>query len=49
MTSDVCPSEAMITPKREAPAAVPGTDISQVGEHLSAAEVELGNEPDFFA
>ena len=48
-TIDVRPSEAIITPKREALAADPRTDISEAGEHLSAAEVGLGNEPDFSA
>ena len=46
-TIDVRPGEAMITPEREVPTAVLGTDISEVGEHLSAAEVRLGNELDF--
>ena len=46
-TSDVRPGEEMIMPEREAPAAVLGIDISEAGEHLSATEVRLGNEPDF--
>ena len=46
--SDVRLSEAMIMPEREAPAAVLGTYISEAGKHLLIAEVELGNEPDFF-
>ena len=37
----------MITLEREAPLAVPRIDISEAGEHLSTAEVGLGNEPDF--
>ena len=48
-TIDVCPGEAMIAPEREVPAAVLETDISDAGEHLSASEVGLGNEPDFSA
>ena len=47
VTNDVRPGEAMIMLEREAPAAVPGIDISEEGEHLSIAEVGLGNEPDF--
>ena len=46
-TSDVRLSETMITLEREAVAAVLGTDISEVGEHLFESEVGLGNEPDF--
>ena len=44
---NVRPGEAMITPEREVPDAVLGTEISEAGKHLSAAEVGLGNEPDF--
>ena len=47
VTSDVRPGKAMIKPKREAPATVPGTYINEAGEHLSATEVRLGNGPDF--
>ena len=36
----------MIVSKREVPVVVLETDISEAGEHLSAAEVGLGNEPD---
>ena len=43
---DVRPGEAMNVPEREALAAVLEIDNSEAGEHLSAAEVELGNEPD---
>ena len=46
---DVRPSEATNVPEREAPAVVLETDNSEAGEHLSAAEVEPGNEPIFFA
>ena len=45
-TIDVCSSEAMITPKREVPVVVLETDISEAGEHLSAAKVGLGDELD---
>ena len=46
-TINVRSGEAMIVSKREVPAAVlDEADISEVGEHLSAAEVGLGNEPD---
>ena len=45
-TIDVHSSKAMIASKREVPAAVLETDISEVGEHLSIAEVGLGNESD---
>ena len=37
----------MIMLEREAPAVIPRTDISEASEHLSAAEVGLGNEPGF--
>ena len=37
----------MIKLEREAPVAVPKTYSSEAGEHLFAAEVGLGNEPDF--
>ena len=36
----------MIAFEREVPAAVLEADISEAGEHLPAAEVGLGNEPD---
>ena len=36
----------MIASEREVPAAVLKADISEAGEHLSAAELGLGNEPD---
>ena len=45
-TVDVCSGEAMIVSKREVPVVVLETDISEAGEHLSAAEVGLGNELD---
>ena len=45
-TIDAHLGEAMIASEREVPVAVLGVDISEVGEHLSAAEVGLGNEPD---
>ena len=48
-TIDVRTGAAMIAPEREVPAAVLGMDISEAGEHLSVAEVELGNEHDFSA
>ena len=43
---DVWSGEAMIAPEREVPAVVLKMDISEMGEHLSTAEVGLGNEPD---
>ena len=43
---DVRFGEAMISSEREVPAVVLETDISKAGEHLSAIEVGLGNEPD---
>ena len=46
---DVCPGEAKNEPEREAPAAVLETNNSEASEHLSAAKVGPGNEPDFFA
>ena len=46
VTIDVRFGEAMIASEGEVPAAVLETDISEAGEHLSAAEVGLGNEPD---
>ena len=46
---DVRPGEATNAPEREAPAAVLEMDNSEAGEHLSAAEVGLGNEPNSFA
>ena len=45
-TIDVCSGEAMIALEMEVPVAVLEADISKAGEHLSAAEVGLGNEPD---
>ena len=36
----------MIVLEREVPAVVLETNISKEGEHLSATEVGLGNEPD---
>ena len=42
-TINVRSGEAMIAPKREVPAAVLETDISEEGEHLSASK---GNKPD---
>ena len=41
---DVHPGEMMNALKREAPASVLETDNSDVGEHLSTAEVGPGNE-----
>ena len=49
MTIDVRLGEAMNVPEREAPAAVLEMDNSEAGKHLSTAEVEPGNEPDFFS
>ena len=43
---DVRLGEAMIVSEREIPATVLDVDISEAGEHLYAAEVGLGNEPD---
>ena len=40
-TIDVRSGEAMIVPEMEVPATVLETNISKVGEHLSAAEVGL--------
>ena len=48
-TIDVRTSEAMITPEREVLSTVLGTDVSEASEHLSAAQVGLGTEPEFFA
>ena len=45
-TIDVRLGEAMIASEREVPAAVLEVDISEAGNHLSAVEVRLGNEPD---
>ena len=45
-TINVRLGEAMIASEREVPATVLEADISEVGEHLSASEVGLGNEPD---
>ena len=44
---DVRPGDVANATGREAPAAVLETDNSEVGEHLSVAEVESGNEPVF--
>ena len=44
---DVCPSEMMTAPEKEAPVAVLETDHSIVGEHLSTVEVGPSKEPDF--
>ena len=43
MTIDVLSGEVMIGPEREVPLVVLEMDISKVGEHLSVAEVGLGN------
>ena len=43
---NVCYGETMIAPKREVLTEVLEIGISKVGEHLSAAKVGLGNEPD---
>ena len=48
-TIDVRSGEAMIASERKVPAAVLEADISKAGEHLSATEVRLGNEPGSFA
>ena len=45
-TIDVRSSETMIALEMEVPTAVLETDIREVGELLSGAEVRLGNEPD---
>ena len=45
-TIDVRSGEAMIASEREVLAAVLEADVSEAGEHLSAAKVGLGNEPD---
>ena len=42
---DVHPSEEANAPEREALVAVLELDNSEVGEHVSAAEVGSGNEP----
>ena len=39
----------MIALEMEVPVAVLEANISEAGEHLSIAEVGLGNEPDSFA
>ena len=44
---DVRPNEATNKLEREAPTTILETDNSKVGEHLSVAKVESGNEPDF--
>ena len=46
---DVCPGDVMNAPEREALAAVLETDNNEVGEHLSVAEVEPGNDSVFSA
>ena len=46
---DVRPGEATNAPEREAPTVVLGMDNRKAGEHLSAAKVRPGNEPDFSA
>ena len=46
-STDVHPDEVTNAPEREAPVAVLETGNSKVGEHLSAAEVGLGEEPTF--
>ena len=45
-TIDVLSGEAMIESEREVLVAVLKAYISEVGEHLFATEVGLGNEPD---
>ena len=45
-TIDTHSGEAAIAPEREVSTVVLEKDISEAGEHLSAAEVGLGNEPD---
>ena len=45
-TIDVGSGEAMIALEREVLVAVLEADISEAGEHLYAAEIRLGNEPD---
>ena len=45
-TIDVRSGEAMIASEREVPVVVLERDIIEAGEHLSAVEVGLGNEPD---
>ena len=45
-TIDVRSGEEMIASEREVPVAVLKADISEVSEHISAAEVGLRNEPD---
>ena len=45
-TINVLSGEAMIASEMEVLTAVLEADISEVGEHLSIAEVGLGNEPD---
>ena len=44
---DVHPGEETNARDREAPAIALKKDNSDVGEHLSVAEVGLGNEPEF--
>ena len=46
ITIDVRSGEAMIALERELPTAILEADISKAGEHLSASEVGLSNEPD---
>ena len=45
-TINVRSGEVMIASEREVPTAFLKEDISEMGEHLSVAEVGLGNEPD---
>ena len=45
-TIDVRLGEVMIASEREVPATVLEADISEAGEHLSAAKLGLSNEPD---
>ena len=46
---DVRLGETMNAPEREAPIVVLEKDNSEAGEHLFAADVGLGDEPDFSA
>ena len=45
-TIDVRLGEAMIVLEREVPVAILEVDISEAGDHFSAVEFGLGNEPD---
>ena len=49
ITIDVRSGEAMIALEREVPATILEANISEASEHLSTAEVGLGNEPYSFA